>query len=94
MLDICEEIEDAEENIGVEAFHTEVSLGEDDELNEEFRLLELECENEECIVPTDRIGERQSADDANDPVGKIDEKPIVGQQTGCSKTSRAEAVPA
>mmetsp|Transcript_21981 Transcript_21981/g.53189 ORF Transcript_21981/g.53189 Transcript_21981/m.53189 type:complete len:665 (+) Transcript_21981:75-2069(+) len=94
MLDIREEIEDAAENIGVEAFHTKVSLGEDDELNEEFRLLELECENEECIDPTDGIGERQSANDANDPVGKIDEKPIVGQQTGCSKTSRAEAVPA
>jgi len=89
MLDIREEMENVG-GIGDGAIYPEDAIDED-ELNEEFKLLELECENEECSKAQDDAIEKQpysvSAKD-------LDAQPTTGQQNEDSNASKAEAVPA
>ena len=63
MLDIRKEMESSVgDGIGDEAIYPEDAIDED-ETNEEFKLLELECENEECSAKVkDEVGEKQSDD--------------------------------
>ena len=72
MLDIHEEMENVG-GIGDEAIYPEDAIDED-ELNEEFKLLELECENEECSKAKDDAREKQ-------PDGVVSAKELDAQPT-------------
>ena len=79
MLNIHKEMEDVNE-IGGEAIYPEV-------LNEEFKMLKMECENEQCPEANDdEVQEKQS--------DELVVQPLAGQQTEGSDTSKAEAVAA
>ena len=89
MLDIHEEMENVG-GIGDEAIYPEDAIDED-ELNEEFKLLELECENEECLKAKDDAREKQPD---NVSAKELDAQPTTRQHNKESNASKAEAVPA
>ena len=89
MLDIREEMEN-DGGVGDEAIYPEDAIDED-ELNEEFKLLELECENEECLKAKDDAREKQPD---NVSAKELDAQPTTRQHNKESNASKAEAVPA
>ena len=82
MLDIREEMEDVGEIGGEGIIYPEVVVDED-ELNEEFKLLEMECENEQCPeANADEVQEKQ--------LDELFVQLLAGQQTEGSNTSKTE----
>mmetsp|Transcript_8581 Transcript_8581/g.15154 ORF Transcript_8581/g.15154 Transcript_8581/m.15154 type:complete len:358 (+) Transcript_8581:252-1325(+) len=88
MLDIREEMEDVGEIGGDAIIYPEVVIDED-ELNKEFKLLEMECEKEQCSEANDdEVQEKQSDERVVQPLE-------VQQTKGSDNTSsKAEAVAA
>ena len=85
MLDIREEMEDVGEIGGEAIIYPEVVIDED-ELNEEFKLLEMECENEPLSeVNHDEVKEKQSDELVVQPLE-------VQHGEGSNTSSKAEAV--
>ncbi|KAL7539708.1 hypothetical protein ACHAXR_009599 [Thalassiosira sp. AJA248-18] len=90
MLDIREEMDELRE-FGGEAIYPEVVIDEN-ELNEEFKRLELECENEQCTEAEDEGKENNKSDGVS--TEKLDVQVESGQQQEDSDASKSEAIPA
>ena len=89
MLDLREEMEDVNA-IGGEAIYPDVTIDED-ELNEEFKLLELECENESKHAEKADEVEKVDPDEQPESAGQSSGDQ---QKEGDSDASKAEAIPA